>query len=395
MTASVSTTKKNQPRLEWLSLMKGVAAIVMVIAHFVQNLSIYPGVVVDKFYIRATAWMPYTRIIPVFFCFASGISHRLWIASMENKLANADNAKDVIVKTSIRRAVFLYVFDHFGTCVCFQPSCVFDVDIMTFYAASMLILTTLWKVRTSNGWYLLLALFWVAVAPWARQVSRYNSFWTNDGALEPPLLEEHGEYYTSLDLIRNLFANGVFPLFPWMALPLTGYVYADAVLLPTMEETSRKHSHARSKCIVFGLGLCMIAGSFATMAITGMSWEDDFTMFPFTPVCQVALLGYVLVLFIVIPLVIQFLHINKTHAGISNILVFGNHSLSLWTMHHAAHLVPLKIIAGGELRETGLETDLSIKLAILFLAIFPSVITLMKRCGVPTAESLMRWLCDM
>ena len=80
-----------------------------------------------------------------------------------------------------------------------------------------------------------------------------------------------------------------------MALPLTGNVYADIVLLPSIEEKTPKHSRARSKCIIFCLGLCMIAASFATMVITGMTWEDDyFTIRPFTPVCQVALLGYVL-----------------------------------------------------------------------------------------------------
>jgi biotin transporter BioY len=78
----------------------------------------------------------------------------------------------------------------------------------------------------------------------------------------------------------------------------------------------------------------------------------------------------------------------------------SRHSLTLYILHHVAHVWPLWLVGfvatsdPDAYWQVAMPASAAIAFAVAFLLIVASLTEWMDRPGVPSAESLLRWLCE-
>lgn len=361
-------------RIRAVDLVRTTAIAIMVVVHFVENLS---GVVPRISGFGAPL-----------FTLLSGLSYRLWL---DGQLARG--ASDALIRVrTIRRGLFLIGAGILFNVLVWMPQDIFNWDVLTFIGFGYLMLE--WARRMS-----LLVCSWAcavvfAISPAARVAVDYASFWTAN-------YFEHDA--TLSDVLSGLLASAYFPLLPWLCYPLLGFIVGSVLF--SHETRSRRGSAWCAK-----LGALLLAASLTALALESLwpallegpcgRWLGGWTNYPATPEFVSGTLGVALLFFAA---AYRWLDSPDAQAWPRLELWIGRysrHAFTLYVLHHIVHLWPLWWLAAARGEETtqywqqALSPWPSLALAVVFLALTAPLLAWMERRRVRGVEDWMRWVCD-
>lgn len=211
-------------RFDSIDVMRAFAIVFMVICHFVIYLSnpegSYPWIYLFANHLIGDFAAP-------IFVFLVGMSQAISLS----KQTDSERFFGVSGIRMIKRGLLIILAGFILVIFTFGPFDLFEWDILPFIGISLMILFLLRKVPLWT--LLLLAFLAVFVTPFLRELSGYSNYWGNledaYGAANifPGLLLDPAEQYrinfVFVDVVKGLFINGYFPIFPWIAFPLIGY----------------------------------------------------------------------------------------------------------------------------------------------------------------------------
>lgn len=183
-----------------IDILRSLAIVVMVVVHFGENLS---------------GWTPPIAGLgaPVF-AYLSGVSWVLWWRGRVAKGA----ADEEITRTTVRRGLFVFGVGILFNVIVWLPEDIFNWDVLTFVGSGLLFLEVARRMPRSIRWMVLILI--LLVAPVAREMVEYETYWTD-------------RYFDSgfglADVIIGYLVAGYFPLLPWLAFTLLGFLSADIV----------------------------------------------------------------------------------------------------------------------------------------------------------------------
>jgi uncharacterized membrane protein len=358
-----------------IDLLRTIAILLMVLVHFVENLAGQ----------QSRMWLP-TGVAAPIFAFLAGFSHWLWRRGLEDQQVSLSE----ISRRSVRRGLSLIAIGFAFNVLVWMPEDTFNWDVLTFLGSSLLILELLHE-QPRLVW-LAVAVAAFLMAPVLRQLAHYDRFWTQ-GWFDPD--------WTLSDTALGWLATGYFPLFPWIVFPLAGASTAD-----WLGESPPAESDRLKRLAWGGLGLA-VAGLAARGWTSG--WLESglhsrltaWTMFPPSPAYVIGMLGITLLLFAVSRWQLDPPAHWPVPPWMSRICrTFSQHSLSLYLLHHIAHLWPLWLYSAlrgdqtTRLWQQATSTGLAVAWAGAFLVCAYGLLRWLDHVGGPTAESVLRWLCD-
>lgn len=365
-------------RLASIDLLRSVAIVTMVVVHFLENLS---GV---------REWSPDGFGAPLF-ALLSGVSIRLWTASRTRRGESAEQLTCILV----RRGLFLFglglVFNFFV----WLPQDFWIWDVLTCLGTASILLAFVRQMPAAAA--ILFVTLAVLVSPVLQQLAAYPEWWMN-GYYEPGS--------TMSEILLGFFVTGYFPIFPWIAIPVAGF-FAGAPL--SSDLTSYSRPHLCRYLLVPGIVLGIISG---TLLLAG-SWRPhtqlQWTMFPASIPYITGMTGTALLLLFVCHLWLDRpAHAKSSSAGsallpaplLRTARLFSRYSLTLYILHHAAHLYPMWLVGLWLQNDPtiywrqALHWKFSLIFAVIFLAASVPLVFAIDRRGTSTIETLMRWLCD-
>jgi len=375
------TGPRPAPRLASIDLLRTAAIVLMTLVHFVENLA-GSWEVVDGAFIGANRywWMPTGFAAPLF-TFLSGVSYRLWADGQRAR--GRDEGE--ISKITVRRGLFLILFGFAFNVLVWLPEDVFNWDILTLIGTAMLALEVARRAPPSVT--VVACGLLIGLAPVLRATTDYRAFWAAG----------YFDYdFTFADVTLGYLATGYFPVFPWLALPLAGYAAAPLVYAA---------DPARSPRAAFLVGGLLVAAAVAVMALRPIvptrlvTHERLWAMFPPTTGYVLGTIGGVILLSAALH---RTLDTSAARGGplLQLAGAMSRHSLSLYVLHHVAHVWPLwlaGVVATGEpdaLWQVATPVPTAIAFAVAFLLLGAWLAEQMDRPGAPSAESLLRWLCE-
>ena len=346
------TGRRATTRLASIDLLRTLAIVLMTLVHFVENLAgsfdieSGPFIGANRYW-----WMPTGFAAPLF-TFLSGVSYRLWADAQAARGRDSEE----LSKITVRRGLFLILFGLAFNVLVWMPEDIFNWDILTLIGTAMLALDV--ARRTPPAVTIVACGLLVGLAPVLRAISDYRAFW------------EAGYFdydFTLADVVTGYLATGYFPVFPWLALPLAGaaVVMAARPLVPARLVTHDRLWAMFPPTTAYVLGTIGGGIALATIlhrAIDGRSGSPGW--------------------------------LERTAGAMSR------HSLTLYVLHHVAHVWPLWIagfVMAGDpdaLWQVATPVSTAILWALAFLCLAAWLAERMDRPGVPSAESLLRWLCE-
>lgn len=356
-----------------IDILRTIAISLMVLVHFVENLS---GVV----------GLTPTGFAAPLFTFLSGVSYRLWLGAQE-----ARGRKDSDVsKVTIRRGLFLFGTGFMFNILVWLPEDTFNWDILTFIGAALIFLNLVRKLPGPIP-PLICTMVYLA-SPLLRAVSDYPAYWEN-GYFECDL--------TLPQVTLGFLVNGFFPFFPWIIFPVSGFAVA-SLMFPE----SRRPAAAVSRLMLVGLGMLGAATAAVLLQPYGSTlvqeiWLTGWTMFPASAEYVLGSLGIVISAFLIAHrFVDQQLGLGKESLIARVATTFSSHSFSIYLLHHVVHIWPLWIYglsAGDDPTAywmNAIPVTWALPLAIAFLVGSYFLFRWIDRNKFPSVESLMRWVCD-
>lgn len=372
-------------RLASIDVLRSIAIVIMVVVHFLENLS---GV---------REWSPDGFGAPLF-AFLSGISARLWAAARTQR----GDSSTQITRVLVRRGLFLFGLGLAFNFFVWLPEDFWIWDVLTFLGTASLLLAVIRQMPTSVA--ILFAALAMIVSPAMQQLAGYPEWWAN-GYYEP------GE--TLAEILLGFLVVGYFPLFPWIALPVTGFLVAVPFVGNDRSRSSSQAPLGRYLLLPAAI-LAAISGSLLLAGTWFPQTLLQWTMFPASIPYLTGMTSTALLLLYVChrwldqpagKLPADKLPANNRTASSASLLLriatlFSRYSLTLYLLHHIVHIYPLWIaglLVQGDptvFWSQSLHWSLSLILAVIFLvAAVPLVFTLERR-RTPTIETVMRWLCD-
>jgi len=363
-----------------IDVLRSLAIAMMVIVHFVENLSAWYGSPGDGDLTAHGFWRP-TGLAAPLFTLLTGVSYRLWVRRREAR----GDSDEAITRSSVRRGLFLIGLGFVFNVLVWLPEDTFNWDVLTFIGAALLLLTAC--RGASSGPLLLAAVAAVAVSPALRELADYDSFWTQ-GYFDPGL--------TLGDVGLGFLCTGYFPVFPWIAFPLVGYVTAPAVF-PVRGGSATGWPMVAGAALVACAGTAMVARSAGGEPPAWLRLQG-WTMFPATVEYVCGTLGAAL---LALPLAHRLLDRGTRDTMLTRVAgTFSRHALSIYLLHHAVHIWPLWIwgaAAGADVTthwQRALPAPMALAVAILFLVCAYPLFRWLEATGRDGVEGLMRWLCD-
>jgi uncharacterized membrane protein len=358
-------------------VLRAAAIVMMVVVHFVENLSgSYAGANGPFEGVHRVWWMPTGFAAPTF-AFLSGVSYSLWLDGQRRR-----GRSDVsIAKSTIRRGLFLVGLGFTFNVFVWLPEDVFNWDILTLIGCGLLTLDA--ARRMPSPVVVLTAVLVVASAPLMRDVAGYGASWT----------EGYYDYeFTLPDVVLGWLVNGYFPVFPWLAFPLLGFAAGPSLLV------------APRKVMAIGCGL--VAASAAVI----LSWPalpivitdgeaDPWTMFPASMAYVFGTLGGVCIAMTSLHRLLDG-DVPRGRWLVAWATPLSSHSLSIYLVHHVIHVWPLwmyGLATTGDATahwQVAMPAWMSLSLAVVSVVAAAVLCRQVDRWQIPTAESLMRWLCD-
>lgn len=368
-------------RLVSIDVLRAVAIVLMTLVHFVENLAGSYDIESGPFIGANRYWWMPTGFAAPLFTFLSGVSYRLWADAQAARGRDSDE----VSKITVRRGLFLILFGFLFNMLVWLPEDIFNWDILTLIGTAMLALDV--ARRTPAVVPAVACGLMIALAPTLRAVAGYREFWA-DGFFDYD--------FTFGDVLLGYLATGYFPVFPWLAMPLAGFLAAPAIY-------GRQPRQGRGAAAVAGGAL--LAAAIAVMAArplvpSGLVTHDRlWAMFPPTTAYVLGTIGGAILLGAVLH---RLLDSRDTAAGpLMRIAgAMSRHSLSLYVLHHVAHVWPLWLagfVATGDADaywQVAMPASAALAWAVSFLCLAAWLAERMDRPGVPSAESLLRWLCE-
>jgi uncharacterized membrane protein len=361
-----------------IDLLRSCAIVVMIVVHFCENLAGYtPGI--------AGLGAP-------LFMFLSGVSYRLWL----NAQLKRDRSDSEIAKISIRRGLFLFGLGFVFNILVWSPQDAFNWDILTLIGTGLIVLNLVRFIPQPATWTIGTAL--ILVAPVVQYLADWKSYWTN-GYFDPD--------YTYADIFQGFLVTGYFPVVPWIAFPMIGFIVSTNLFGSTMR-TKEVTVVPGGIGQLFRFSILLMAISCGLLWIRGLIsgsflalLPNAWSMFPPSLEYTIGILGFTIFLFLSAHLWIDRRLTLEQLAGVNRFAaVFGKYSLSFYLLHHLAHLWPLWIY--GALTSESFD-DYWMKatsvpgalfLAVVFLVFSFFLFRWIERHQGPSVEKLMRWLCD-
>lgn len=377
-------------RLVSIDLLRTIAIFLMVLVHFVENLSGNYGSSGDSSFLSDPIWLPTGFAAPLF-TFLVGVSYRLWLTSQKKK--GRDEA--ILGKIIVRRGLFLFGTGFAFNILVWLPDDTFNWDVLTLIGASLLVLNLAHRLPGPILPFLCVVV--LIISPVLRALSDYPSYWQ---------LGYFDSDTTLPEVFTGFFTTGFFPFFPWIVFPLAGFLTAGWIF-PQANPQNPPASGMRVPVLV-GLGL--IGFSALTLAVRPHAPAlvrqhilQAWTMFPPSLAYVTGTLGIAL-------LALAFCH--RQLDGGSNrhfapgtrsgniVATLGGHSFSIYLLHHMVHLWPLWIYGAMQGKDptyywqNAMPAWASLVLAILFLVFCYPFFRWVDKNRMPSVESWMRWVCD-
>ena len=209
-----------------------------------------------------------------------------------------------------------------------MPEEVFAWDILTLIGTSLLVLFPLRKLSTKA--LLSITIIVAVISPAIRQFTDYHSYWN-----------KWGEYVTTFkmpEVLMGFFANGYFPLFPWIVFPLLGYVVGRACF--GSKELRLPGMLLPSGFILVVVSLVMIyISSSANLPAVAAWYISPFTFYPASTSFLLLAIGINILLFV---LFYRLFDLKERSFEHNPFLRFCNrysrYALTAYVVHHALFL---------------------------------------------------------
>lgn len=371
------TARRPSMRLASIDVLRAVAIVLMTVVHFVENLAGSWDVVDGPFLGAYRYWWLPTGFAAPMFTFLSGASYRLW-SDAQRARGRSDAA---LTKITIRRGLFLMFLGFLFNVLVWMPEDVFNWDILTLIGIATLAFAIARRVPAAVT--LLACGLLVALAPPLRVVADYRTAWSSG----------FFDYEFVLgDVVRGCLVTGYFPVFPWLALPLAGFVAA-----PSLYGERPSRSALAVGVLLLAAAACLMAARPlvpAQLVTTDRLWS----MFPPTTPYILGTIGGVMVL---ATLLHRGLDGRSTGGPLLQVAgAMSRHSLSLYILHHVAHVWPLWLagfVTTGDptaLWQVATPVSTAICWAAACLFLMAWLADRMGRPGGLSAESVLRWLCE-
>ena len=375
------TGRRATTRLASIDLLRTLAIVLMTLVHFVENLAgsfdieSGPFIGANRYW-----WMPTGFAAPLF-TFLSGVSYRLWADAQAARGRDSEE----LSKITVRRGLFLILFGLAFNVLVWMPEDIFNWDILTLIGTAMLTLDV--ARRAPPAVTIVACGLLVGLAPVLRAAADYRAFW------------EAGYFdydFTLADVVTGYLATGYFPVFPWLALPLAGFAAAPWIYGPAGDR------RPRAPLVIGGLLLGAAAVVMAARPLVParlVTHDRLWAMFPPTTAYVLGTIGGGIALATILHRAIDGRSgspgwLERTAGAMSR------HSLTLYVLHHVAHVWPLWIsgfVMAGDpdaLWQVATPVSTAIHWALACLCLAAWLAERMDRPGVPSAESLLRWLCE-
>lgn len=359
-----------------IDLLRSVAICLMIVVHFVENLSAGH----DAASTALAARLPAGVAAPLFL-FLVGVNYRLW-ADVQ---ADGGRSSTTISKRSVRRGLFLLGAGFAFNVLVWLPEDTFNWDVLTFVGMALLVLDVARRMPPPTvmcGAGLILA-----VSPVLRGVADYAAYW------QQPWFDYD---FTLSDVALGGLVVGYFPLFPWLVLPLTGFLVAPLVFGPRARPSR-----------VFGItgGLAAAAaGALAAWPALPVRWRagaaDGWSMFPASTAyilgSTALALGSLMLLHALLDRPVASGWRERIAAWTGP---FSRHSFSIYVLHHLVHVWPLWIAdltgdADATCWQTALPASAALALGAACIVGCGLLFVWVDRLRLPSLERLMRWVCD-
>jgi uncharacterized membrane protein len=371
-------------RLPSIDILRALAIVLMIVVHFVENLSGSYGSDGGPFLGAARyGWLPTGFAAPLF-TFLSGVSYRLWLDAQTRR-----GRDDVTIsKATVRRGLLLMLLGFAFNVVVWTPEDVFNWDVLTFIGTAILALDV---VRRMPPWpTALTACLVVAVSPALRSLADYPAAWT-DGSFDYD--------FTLHDVALGFLVTGYFPVFPWIAFPIAGFLAAPAILGPAAGGEDRGPLRPLA-----GGGLLVAASAVAialrpVLPSTLTSSTAAWTMFPATTAYVLGTLGATV---IALTLLHRRLDGGDGRAAVATpwASALSRHALTIYLLHHVVHVWPLwawGYASTGEMTslwQVAMPAWIAVVCGLVCVVAMAVVARWMDQTRAPSAESLLRWLSD-
>lgn len=356
-----------------IDLLRTVAIALMVMVHFVENLS------------GLGNFAPGGYAAPLF-TFLSGVSYQLWVSGQE-----ARGRKDgEISKVTVRRGLFIFAVGFLFNVFVWLPEDTYNWDILTFIGAALVFLNLVRKLPGPIA--ILICVLVFAISPVLRAVTDYSAYWTL-GYFKCDL--------TLSEVTLGFLVNGFFPIFPWIVYPIAGFVVASR-LFPE----SRRSAGTVRWLTIMGIGLFAAYGAATLLrpyspTLVQDIWLKGWTMFPASAEYMLGTLGMALSALVAAHLLIDKSPRFDKESQIARITsTFSTHSFTIYILHHVVHLWPLWLygLATSDDPTTywmqALPPAWSWPLSFVFLFVCYFFLRFMEHARLPGMETIMRWLCD-
>lgn len=380
-----STGPDAATRRSSIDVLRTVAICLMIVVHFVENLS----AAYDPAAPPLGNWLPAGMAAPLF-TFLTGINHRLWSA---RQLA-LGHPSTAVSKSTVRRGLFLVGTGFAFNVLVWLPEDTFNWDVLTFVGLALIVLDVVRRMPASAA--LLAWCLVVAVSPVLRVTADYPAYWRDSWF-------DHDS--TLSDVALGCLVTGYFPLFPWLAFPLAGYLAAPSVFrIPTTPANAFAHGppHAALVALMLGLASAAALSTWPHLPVALRSGAaDGWTMFPASTAYVLGSLAMALGALALLHRVLD----TGSPARWKMILArwagpFSRHSFSIYVLHHLVHIWPLWLagLSIGDdptsLWQTAMPARLALLLAIACIAACFALFTWVDRRRLPSLERAMRWVCD-
>ena len=364
-----------------IDILRGMAIILMVQVHFVENLS--PRESSSAWLYDISMW--FGSLSAPFFTFLSGLSYSLWTRKQES-LRRPDKE---ITNSTLRRGLFLFGIGIAFNFFLWLPEETFNWDVLTLIGTALLFLAYARKLP----WPVLALICVLAllISPLVRAVGGFTAYW------------EHGAYtydFNVRDVVFGFFSNGYFPVFPWIIFPIMGFISGELLF-------RRRPDSSDGRLVALGFGLLTLSGIGVALgshlpARIVRHYADGFSEFPASTQHVLAMLGY-----IVISLVLLHRWVDRReeirHDGrIATVLKrFSYFSLTVYVFHHMVILWPLWIYGAWKNEQNptafwrcAMTTPMAFSLAAAFLVACYFALASLEGHNKYSLESLMRRSCD-
>lgn len=381
-----------------IDILRTAAIFMMVVVHFVENLSATYETQASGGHPLNPWWLPAGLAAPLF-TLLTGVSYAIWLG-VQQRRGVADAA---ISRRTVRRGLFLLGLGVTFNVLVWLPEDTFNWDVLTLIGTAMLMLAMVRHVPLPVPVGIGLAATFAA--PVLRSIADYPAYWQN----------YHFDYdFTLSDVTLGFLAVGYFPVCPWLLYPLVGFVVGRTVFRdPTSSAATRT---VGSRTLLTLGGLLLSAAAVASLlsllqtTVTSESWRPPgWTMFPPSPSY---LLGTLAAGFLLLGSLHALVDMPTPPAASSRPRVvlppritayfnrISRHSLSIYLLHHVVHIWPLwvyGVATAGEPTahwQSFMPAWAAAILALAFYAVCGPLFAWLDERGFPTAESVMRWVCD-